>query len=92
MISDVKEISRTPRYMVLSRQRGTALFVHLFALRREVVRLRAHNDGLRDQLEEQSALLGQALHQLARTRKEEPQLFSRTWLTAQRARANGRRR
>jgi len=79
-----REITRTASYMVLTRERGTALYAHLLVLRREVVKLRDHTDGLRNQLEDEQALLRIALHQLARELEKEPRSFSARWLATQR--------
>jgi hypothetical protein len=68
-------IARTLNYYVLSRAQGNALFAQVLAGQKRIDRLELR-------LEEEQALTSQALHELARTRKEkEPHTFIHRWLS-----------
>jgi hypothetical protein len=78
-----RELARTPHYLVLSRERASALFGQLLVNRRRIDDLARHNAAVTERYQAEANLLVLALHELARARKEkEPDLFIRNWLAS----------
>lgn len=78
------QVSRTAGYLVLTRHRATALFEQLLDARQHIEQLTRSNLRWQERCSTETNLLVRALHELALSKGEEPQLFIRRWLSDRR--------